>query len=167
MCCSDGKIFLQTPNEPPIYICKLLNDKKFLDNIRAYNSALQFTSMGINLDIKYANNLKGQFTFRIHGSIYHRIGSLLPNSIDNSKFLQLFFHDTDKEIDNRLLNFNGLDRNILLNIQKIMHNINPYVKSLKQFASEVILNPSLKLIIKSDSKIDRRKYNKPVYLDKK
>ena len=66
--------------------------------------------MGVQLDKKYANNLKGQFTFRMHGSIYRRMGSLLPNTNEVPKFLQLF---TDNELENRIKNllFNCLNCN--------------------------------------------------------
>ena len=128
ICCSDGKVKLPIVEEPSTLICKLLDNKDFMTNIRAYNSCLAFTSMGVNLDKNYANNLKGMYTFRIHGSIYHRIGSLTPSLNSTPKFAQLYIYDTDHEIDNRLLNFSGLDKTILLQLQKEMHEVNPYVK---------------------------------------
>ena len=162
MCCSDGKVKLPLINEPPKVICNLLKQKDFMDNIRAYNSCLAFTSMGVNLDKNYANNLKGIYTFRIHGSIYHRIGPITPKKNDIPKFAQLYIHDTDNELDNRLLNFSGLDREILFQLQNEMHKLNPYVKIFKQFAMNSLNEPAIKMVIKSDNKIDRRVQNKPI-----
>ena len=161
ICCSDGKVKLPIVEEPSKLICKLLDDKMFMTNIRAYNSCLAFTSMGVNLDKNYANNLKGMYTFRIHGSIYHRIGSLTPSLNTTPKFAQLYIHDTDNEIDNRLLNFSGLDKKILLELQKEMHKLNPYVKMFKQLSLDLIHEPSIKMVIKSDNKIDRKIKNLP------
>ena len=161
ICCSDGKVKLPIVEEPSTLICKLLDNKDFMTNIRAYNSCLAFTSMGVNLDKNYANNLKGMYTFRIHGSIYHRIGSLTPSLNSTPKFAQLYIYDTDHEIDNRLLNFSGLDKTILLQLQKEMHEVNPYVKMFKQLSLDLIKEPSIKMVIKSDNKIDRRVKNLP------
>ena len=162
MCCFEGKVILPEKNQPSELIKNLLNQSEFQTNIRGYNSALSFTSLGINLDERYANNKTGIYTFRIHGSFYHRIGSLFPDKKKKPVCQQVLFHDTDNELDNRLLNFNGLDRKILSNIQNEMHLYNPYVKILKQFSTELIKEPSLSLVIKADNNIDRRVCNKPI-----
>jgi hypothetical protein len=90
------------------------------------------------------------------------IHTLFPSNNEKPKFQQILFHDTDNELENRLFNFNGLDRNILFQVQETMHTINPYVKVLKQFSMELVKEPSLTLVIKSDNKIDRRICNKPI-----
>ncbi len=162
MCCFNGSVVLPEISQPPELIKNLLKNKDFQDNIRGYNGALSFTSLGVELDEKYSNNRTGTYTFRIHGSVFHRIGSLFPTNNSKPKFQQILFHDTDNELDNRLFNFNGLDRNVLLLLQDQMHKINPYVKSLKQFSLELIKHPSLNLVIRADNKIDRRVCNKPV-----
>ena len=162
LCCFNGSVVLPEISQPPELIKNLLKNKDFQDNIRGYNGALSFTSLGVELDEKYSNNRTGTYTFRIHGSVFHRIGSLFPTNNSKPKFKQILFHDTDNELDNRLFNFNGLDRNVLLLLQDQMHKINPYVKSLKQFSLELIKHPSLNLVIRADNKIDRRVCNKPV-----
>ena len=72
-------------------------------------------------------------TIRIHGSFYHRIGSLLPDKNKITSFQQVLFHDTDNELDNRLLNFSGLDRNILFDIQNVCIYTILMLNSLKSF----------------------------------
>ncbi len=42
-----------------------------------------------------------------------------------------------------------------------MHNYNPYVANYKQFAIQLEKIPTYKMILKADSSIDRRIYNKP------
>ena len=86
-------------------------------------SSLSFTSLGVNLDERYANNNIGQFTFRIHGSIYHRIGSLFPNKNEIPKFAQLYVFDTDYELDNRMKNFTNLKTDLIRQLQSLMHII--------------------------------------------
>lgn len=88
ICCFSGKVVLAPNTQPPELLSQLLTEnsvaaKDFRKNIRAYNSALAFTSMGVNLDQSLSRN--GVFNFRIQGGIYHRIGSLLPNQ-------GLFYH---------------------------------------------------------------------------
>ena len=43
-----------------------------------YNSALSFMSMGAKIDHQFTGT-SGIYTFRIHGEMYHRIGTLLPD----------------------------------------------------------------------------------------
>ena len=51
-----------------------------------YNSALSFTSIGVKVD-QEVTGTSGVYTFRIHGNMYHRIGTLLPpNSETPSQF---------------------------------------------------------------------------------
>ena len=52
--------------------------RDFRDHIRAYNSALAFASLGVNLDKELANARRGIYTFRIHGVVHHYIGQLTP-----------------------------------------------------------------------------------------
>jgi hypothetical protein len=165
-CCAKGKIEL--PDIPPLpkYICDLLNGKddkslNFQTNIRAYNTCLAFTSLGVKLDERFANQHVGVYTFRIHGTIYHRIGSLLPPNSENPVFAQLYIYDTDYELQNRVKNFPNLNIEILQNLQNLMHEYNPYVKQFKQLSLSFKQSPELKMIIKSDSTVDRRIHNQP------
>ncbi|KAG7537158.1 Helitron helicase-like domain [Arabidopsis suecica] len=75
--------------------------KTFRINIRIYNSILAFTSMGAQIDhsVTYAT---GPPVFRIHGQVFHRIGSLLPMPGQHPKFLQMYIIDTENEVSNRI-----------------------------------------------------------------
>ena len=82
-CCLDGQVTLAPLQEAPTTLYDFLtsNDptnSPYVDNIRAYNSVLAFTSLGANFDQELANAKEGVYTFRIQGALYHRIGGLKP-----------------------------------------------------------------------------------------
>jgi len=54
---------------------------------------------------------------KILGKVYHRIGSLMPEDPKNPKFAEMFFYDTDNEINNRI-KFNKLNDKLDENIIK-------------------------------------------------
>ncbi|CAB5217443.1 unnamed protein product [Rhizophagus irregularis] len=103
------------------------------------------------------------YTFRIHGEMYHRIGSLLPNSETQPQFAQIYIYDTDHEIQNRLNIMPGLDPMILGELQQMLHNINPYVNQFRQAGNLLKHNPSLdlKLVITNNRTKDPQRYNTP------
>lgn len=96
LCCRNGKIKLPANNEYPDEMMELLRNRTFRNDIRKYNSILTFTSTGVQLDRDLTPN--GIFTYRIHGQISHRIGSLLPEAGEQPKFAQLYIFDTDNEV---------------------------------------------------------------------
>ncbi|KAG2222969.1 hypothetical protein INT45_012947, partial [Circinella minor] len=66
----------------------------FRFNIRAYNNTLSFASLGASIDHTVVNSCGGPHNFRIHGEVYHPIGSLLPNTDqDTSSFAQIYVHN--------------------------------------------------------------------------
>ncbi len=81
LCCAQSKVTLP-PLAPPLELLRWLltrneaDAKDFHQRIRSYNSALAFTSMGANLDTNVAQ--PGNYTYRLRGELYHRMGSLLP-----------------------------------------------------------------------------------------
>ncbi|EFH55165.1 predicted protein [Arabidopsis lyrata subsp. lyrata] len=102
ICCQQGRVKLPPIKQPPPYLEYLhANSKTFRINIRIYNSILAFTSMGAQIDhsVTYAT---GPPVFRIHGQVFHRIGSLLPMPGQNPKFLQMYIIDTENEVSNRI-----------------------------------------------------------------
>ncbi|KAI8530232.1 hypothetical protein RHMOL_Rhmol11G0040100 [Rhododendron molle] len=129
-CCSKGKIKLYSINIPDnllqLYNGQSKKSKDFLHDIRAYNNNFAFTSLRVNLDPKYATNNKGIYTFRAQGQVCHYINSLYPTNRIPS-FLQLYFHDTDKEIENRMNFTKTLDKENVTKLVKILDE-NPYSK---------------------------------------
>jgi hypothetical protein len=89
LCCAKGKMMLPPLAPPPEPLRRLLTSnevdaKDFRQRIRSYNNALAFTSVGANLDTSVAQ--PGNYTYRLRGELYHRMGSLLPQPGEAPKF---------------------------------------------------------------------------------
>ena len=83
ICCCKGKVVLAPMTPLPtelhqLFIRRDVFAQDFRKNIRAYNSAFAFTSLGVKLDHNLASSRDGVYTFCIQGEMYHRIGSILP-----------------------------------------------------------------------------------------
>jgi hypothetical protein len=103
MCCLNGIVTLPLANDTPEPIRVLLTEARvntngkvvwtdrtahFPQNIRSYNNAVAFTSLGAKLDraIMDALNAQGIYAFRILGALYHAMGSLLPPPSERPRF---------------------------------------------------------------------------------
>ena len=66
------------------------------------------------------------------------IGSLLPENRE-PPFSQLYVWDTEQEINNRISRLDEynyhLDPNIVLQLQEMLHEVNPYVEVYKNWAA--------------------------------
>ncbi len=152
-CCAKGKVILPFLQELPPSLDILLtgNDSRsrsFRQNIRIYNSALSFTSIEAKIDHQITGT-NGVYSFRIHGEMYHRIGTLLPDPKTQPQFSQIYIHDTDHEIQNRSNVMPGLDSTVLAELQQMLHDINPYVNTFRQVGNLLKYDPllDLKLVI--------------------
>ena len=70
LCCGEGKVVLLPAAPHPELLMHLLTatdprGRAFREQIRAYNNALAFASLGANLDKGLANAKRGVYTFRI------------------------------------------------------------------------------------------------------
>lgn len=103
VCCNKGKVKLpeiQTND----YIKGLLtgtdpDSKHFFDNIRSYNSAFGFASVGAQIR---APPGFGPYCFRIHGQIYHRTGTLHPEGSEPRKYAQIYILDQEQATAQRM-----------------------------------------------------------------
>ena len=107
MCCLKGRIDLPPIQYPPEMVA-LFSDqtnegRHYRQNIRAYNNAFAFTSMGVHVDERINIGGRGIYTFRAQGALYHNIGGLLPNEGNRLRFLQAYIHDTEHEVENRIV----------------------------------------------------------------
>lgn len=171
ICCGNGQYVLSPFTPTPVYIKHLLQRddeecKEFKRNIRGYNNALSFTSLGVNLDTSVHNSNGGAFCFRIHGSLYHRIGSVLPGANQTPKFAQIYIYDgtEEQQLDARLNHMNHLYRPTLSMLQSLMHSLpNPFVTLFKTMKHYIDTNPdmvsNMKFVIKADRTPDPRRYN--------
>ncbi|XP_019171017.1 PREDICTED: uncharacterized protein LOC109166532 [Ipomoea nil] len=168
-----GKIKLAPTNSPPTAIGQLFfnQDQKsshFLKNIRSFNNMFCFTSMGGKID-RAINNGSAPPVFRLHGQNFHLMGSLLPGAGDRPKFAQLYIHDTENEINNRLSalgeddSTTTLHYEIVKDIKDALDENNVLVKSFRMAKMEMESNPrrdiKIKLIGRRNK--DARTYNLP------
>ena len=65
--------------------------------IRGYNNAFAFTSLGVNLDQRMLRATNGIYTFRIHGTLCHRMGPLEPAPGEPPGWAQVYLYDSRDE----------------------------------------------------------------------
>nr|GFA25969.1 helitron helicase-like domain-containing protein [Tanacetum cinerariifolium] len=106
LCCGGGRIHMQHSEDPPEYFKNLLQNKHFMDNIRAYNQMFSMTSFGVKID-ESINDGRGPYVFKVSGQVYHWIRSLCPPPGESPRFLQLYIYDTNHEVENRMRHFGG------------------------------------------------------------
>ena len=133
-CCADGKEILpimgdltRTPELLELFNGSDNSSRDFRENIRAYNSLLSFTSCGAKVDESLLVERTGVFTYRIHGEMFHLIGSILPDDGQRPSFLQLYFYDTDNELDNRMRYMTNRNQQLIRSLQEILRNANPWI----------------------------------------
>ena len=104
MCCLSGQVVL--PNFPPAprELRELFDGTSpysldFKTNIRQYNAAFAFTSLGVKVDQSVTAG-SGPYSFRISGELYHLSGSLLLVQEHNPVFAQIL---AQREGNNRNL----------------------------------------------------------------
>ena len=165
MCCASGKVKLPQLAAPPEPLKTLLTgttseSKRFLSNIRKYNSCFQMTSFGAQIE----NQDQFMPTFKVKGQIYHRAGSLLPFSGENHKFLQLYFiSDRNSELNARCEISPDVERTIVSQLQHLFHENNNLVRLFKT-AIDLMPTDTHKIVISADKTPtgqDVRRYNAP------
>jgi len=169
MCCSNGKVILAEPNVP-LLLQNLFSGqdniaKHFRDNIRLYNSAFTFTSVGVRFDHELANANTGVYTFRVQGSFYHRIGQLLPEPGSQPHYLQMYVWDTQHELHHRanVVPNSNLNSTILQSLKDMLDETNPYVTNFRYISNLPAENiGNLSMVIRADIPgLDQRTHNAP------
>ena len=75
--------------------------KHFQKNMRPYNMAFSFTSLGGKVERSVQKGI-GPSMFQLQGENYHLMGSLQPHDGNEAKFGQLYIVDTEHEVENRV-----------------------------------------------------------------
>ena len=176
LCCKEGKVKLPPLKQALLYLRQLLRynergeSSNFRQNIRLYNSMFAFTSMGRNVDYEINKQASGPYVFRLNGQNYHQIGTLLPkDDVTKPKFSQLYIHDTENEVRNRINASASMesktqpDENIVKGLLEMLDEHNVLVKSFRmardRFQNRRIKDVRLRLINKRSK--DGRQYNLP------
>ncbi|CAG8641984.1 uncharacterized protein OCT59_003245 [Rhizophagus irregularis] len=171
MCCAGGKVHLPPVLDPPPYLLDLYTSFhseaiSFQKNIRAYNGILACSSFGANIDESFQG--QGVSNFKIHGRIYHRIGSLMLDEGQKPVFAQLYIYDSDHENNNRLRIMRDLNAKILQNLQNMLDTYNPYIQNFRQ-VRDLLQNDAdsadISMRIYCDRLNDACRYNGPAASD--
>ncbi|UYV63109.1 hypothetical protein LAZ67_2003163 [Cordylochernes scorpioides] len=169
MCCSNGKVCLPLIDSPPEPLRSLLSGENsdsvhFLRNIRKYNSCFQMTSFGAE---NQTHSVTFPTTFSIQGQVYHRMGSLMPSEHQPSRFLQIYFmgndDDDDIQTDRRCQQIQGVRRNIVQGLQRMLHQHNLLVQQFKT-ALENLTSDAYRVVVNADRTPPGqhpRRYNAP------
>ncbi|XP_028967653.1 uncharacterized protein LOC114828293 [Galendromus occidentalis] len=151
MCCAGGKVKLSELCPPPEPLATLISgstnqSRHFLKNIRKYNSCFQMTSFGAT-EIIRDNYMP---TFKVQGQVYHRAGSLLPLPGADHQFLQIYFMgDTNEQIDQRRRFNSGTIREIVADLQDMLHRHNELVRVFRS-SLELMPTDDYVVVIKAD-----------------
>ncbi|UYV72475.1 hypothetical protein LAZ67_9003306 [Cordylochernes scorpioides] len=169
MCCSNGKVRLPLIDLPPEPLRSLLSGENselvhFLRTIRKYNSFFQMTSFGAE---NQTHSVTFPTTFSIQGQVYHRIGSLMPSENQPSRFLQIYFMGNDDaddiQTDRRCQQIQGVRRNIVQGLQRMLHQHNLLVQQFKT-ALENLPSDAYRVVVNADRTPPGqhpRRYNAP------
>ncbi|KAM6568313.1 hypothetical protein CsatB_016298 [Cannabis sativa] len=161
-CCANGKIRLAETNVHEklrdLLTSNTYESTQFRTYIRTYNNKFAFTSFGVKVDKDLCRRNKGIYTFRSQGQIYHYINDLLPSNGHPSK-LQLYFYDTDHELENRLSDSKIMVPSVVAELIQILQ-INPYSSFFRSLGDLEHLE-NQKIIIRTDIGLDQRVYNAP------
>jgi hypothetical protein len=142
-------------------------------NLRQYNAALAFTSVGVKRS-DYSDGVDrsvwgpmGIYTYRIRGRCYHRMGSLLPEPDQQPAFAQIFFAEGDAtgQAERRATFHDHTEPLILERLGRMIERENPYYEAFLTFRDRMRDSDEdaqeLQLTIVDPRMKDPRTYNRP------
>ncbi|KAG7955672.1 hypothetical protein I3843_11G084800 [Carya illinoinensis] len=155
-CCADGTISLATNAVPDqlydLFTSNTDESAHFKTYVRTYNNKFAFTSFGVKFDRDLCRRNRGIYTFRTQGQIYHYINDLIPLNGCPS-YLQLYFYDTEHELENRISDSDRMNPSIIAQLIDILR-INPYSVFFRSLGD--LLNLENQVIhIRSDAGLDQ------------
>ncbi|KIK90778.1 hypothetical protein PAXRUDRAFT_151152 [Paxillus rubicundulus Ve08.2h10] len=131
-CCKSGKIKIPYLNNVPGELWNLFFtqddiSKEFHQIICQYNNALAMTFVGGQVD-NSVNNSHGPYIYKIHGEVYHYMGSFLPAGDDAPVFGQLYIYDPAVSLNSRMQQNQNLNQQTMVNIQDVLYQHHPGVQ---------------------------------------
>ena len=168
MCCNHGDIQLPPMAPPPeqlIYLFTAATPQadKFRQNVRQYNTALAFTSLGVEVDRSINEGGRGPPTFRVHGELCHRLGSLTPSNGDHPVYAQLYIYDPHEALEHRMRHNTTLDPIIMETLQTLILTHHRWARIFKH-AMEVFEETEcddVSIQLTANHNQDRRRWNLP------
>ncbi|KAF9780646.1 hypothetical protein BJ322DRAFT_1011832, partial [Thelephora terrestris] len=168
MCCGNANIRLPAIAPPPpqllyFFIESTPEAQRFLDNIRQYNAALAFTSLGVKVDNTVNAGGGGPPTFRIHGELHHQLGSLLPRDGESPVYAQLYIYDSHIALEHRMNRNSGLDSHTMQRLQDLILEHHRWATTFKNAAKvfEQTHCRDVSINLTTNRNRDPRRYNLP------
>jgi hypothetical protein len=134
-CCHNGKVALPQLSPYPADMNTLLTgnsaqSRNFMDNIRNYNSGIAFASFGGNI---LPQRRGGPYCFRVHGQMYHQVGTLHPPDNVPPSYSQLYILEGDQAVEHRLTHTDNQNcrRDTMILLTTILQRVNPYAAAYK------------------------------------
>jgi hypothetical protein len=183
-CCRKGKVKLPKPKGEngvelayPEFLRTLLSDTTapssthFRENIRSYNNAVSFASMGAKIvDVPG----RGPYVFKVHGQTYHKTSHLQPTTQQAPQYAQLYVldstqatgirqkHPANERCYPRILD--QIDRffrqhNRIARSYQMMREVEAQAARQAVQAGDRI--PVVSLVFRRDRQSDQRRYNAP------
>lgn len=179
-CCLQGKIELPMLQQLPTELKNLfygsdVQSKHFLENIRSYNAAFAFVSLGLNLQPQNDPELptSGPRQYKIKGELWHSLGSLLPPEGKPPVYAQLYFVAPETALQKHLANNQhhgtGLNPIVMQSIHDCLTHENNFINIYKS-AFEIFQNlerdnpeslSTAHVKLQFSNKNDSRRYNMP------
>jgi hypothetical protein len=169
-CCLQGQVLLDPFLDAPPTLKNLLAgvgpiSRTFREKIRQYNAAFAFTSTSVKFN-DAALNGSGPYSFRLHGDLYHQMGTLLPRNENQPAYAQLYIHDPQVALDARNSRNPNLNPMIMTELQAMFHDVHPYVPLYKQAYQIMMEKPpeeqaNIHARIVLQPSADSRRYNLP------
>lgn len=159
MCCGNGNVQLPAIAPPPVQLAHFFSEstqqaQRFRDNIRQYNAALAFTSLGVKVDNTVNTGGGGPPTFRIHGELCHQLGSLFPRNGERPAYAQLYIYDPRTALDHRMHCNPSLDPNIMQCLQHIILSNHRWTATFKQASNIFQQTHTVKTFLSNSSSIE-------------
>src|SRR5271154_6043669 len=174
LCCLSGQI--QLPAFPPaprdlksLFDGTSPHTLEFKTNIRQYNAAFAFTSLGVKVDQRVTAG-SGPYSFRVSGELHHLSGALLPAPNQEPVFAQIYIHDPREQLAQRQRNNTNLNPAVVIIIQDALHQTHPYITLYKQAYQVLREKPveeqnTVVIQLRADRNQDLRRYNLPTAND--
>ncbi|XP_071905155.1 uncharacterized protein [Coffea arabica] len=160
-CCASGEIRLAETKMPNklLQLCRGSSPEaiEFRQCIRSYNNMFGFTSLGVHYDRELSKRNKGIYTFRVQGQIYHFVNPLKPSDGEKASNLQLYFYDTEHEVQNRMVLSAKFRESIVQQLKSVLDH-NPYSVFIRRLAYIKDLD-RYRIFLKSNPGLDQRVFN--------
>jgi len=121
--------------------------------------------VAVNVDHSVLNG-RGPYSFRIHGALHHKMGTLHPHNPQRPSYAQLYIYNEQAALAARNSRNPNLDHVLMGELQDVLNANNPFVPLYKQAyqvmrESPAESEPNLQMAIVLEQGADRCRYNLP------